>query len=228
MTLPLFPDRRERIHGWQYLGFQLVFLGNLLVLAFRLLKIVPDAILINGLYFLINFVAVLCIFRRFWQETFKGALQSPGKILLFALAGFGANRVLGTVVGMIIVSIDPSFANVNDQNIALMGQENFAVMALGAVLLAPVAEEVLYRGVVFGSLYGRSKVLAYTVSVLLFALVHVSEYIGHVPIGTLALCFLQYVPAGLVLAASYQLSGSVVSPILIHMAVNAVSIAFMR
>ncbi len=228
MTQPIFPSRRERIVGWQYLAFQTVFLGNLLVLLLHLLGILTDAVLINGLFFMINFLAVIGIFWRFWKETFRHSLKNIRKVLLFALAGFGAYRVMATVVGIFITVIDPNFANINDQSVEMLGQANFAVTAIGAVFMVPVAEEVLHRGVVFGSLFGRSKVLAYGVSAALFSLVHIADYIGYVPIGTLALCFLQYIPAGLALAASYQLSGSIVSPILIHMSVNAISIAYMR
>ena len=44
----------------------------------------------------------------------------------------------------------------------------------------------------------------------------------------LFLCLLQYVPAGISLAASYEYSGNIVTPILIHTAVNAVGMLAMR
>ena len=60
----------------------------------------------------------------------------------------------------------PDFSNVNDTSIMELTQQNYTLMAIGTVLLVPVVEETLYRGVVFGSLYKRSRVAAYTVSTL--------------------------------------------------------------
>ena len=45
---------------------------------------------------------------------------------------------------------------------------------------------------------------------------------------TLALCFVQYLPAGICLAASYRLSGSILTPILIHAGINTLGILALR
>ena len=92
----------------------------------------------------------------------------------------------------------------------------------------PVAEECLFRGIVFRGIYDRSHILAWIVSAGLFALVHVIGYFGSAAPLTLLLCFLQYIPAGICLAASYRLSGSILSPILIHAAVNFVGMMILR
>ena len=45
---------------------------------------------------------------------------------------------------------------------------------------------------------------------------------------TLLLCFLQYLPAGYCLAWCYANTGTIVTPILMHMIVNAYGISAMR
>ena len=44
----------------------------------------------------------------------------------------------------------------------------------------------------------------------------------------LALCFLQYIPAGIALAWSWKRSGNIFSPILMHITINALGILSMR
>ena len=57
---------------------------------------------------------------------------------------------------------------------------------------------------------------------------HVLGYVGNADFVTLAVCFVQYVPAGLILAWAYARSGSLWVSILIHTAANFVSMLIMR
>lgn len=225
---PIFPDLSERRIGWRYLLFQVVFLSGLLGMILSLLNIPVSGVGINLIYFCVNCAVSILAFRRFWLRTLSDAGKSILKILAVSLGSFLAFRVLSTAMGILILLIDPDFANVNDESIQILSQDSFWIMALGTVVLAPIAEEVFNRGCVFGSLYSRSKVAAYTVSAVVFSIIHINGYIGLVPPLTLFLCFLQYLPAGVCLAAAYQLSGSILAPILIHSAVNAIGILTMR
>jgi membrane protease YdiL (CAAX protease family) len=83
------------------------------------------------------------------------------------------------------------------------------------VVLAPLAEELFFRGYLFGFLRDRAGLpIAFLFSSLLFAAIHLNLS------GTLV-----YVTIGVVLAATYQLSGSLVAPITAHMWFNALVIA---
>ncbi len=225
---PLFPSQKELRFGWRYLLFQLVFLAYLLSLALGWLSISVDIIGFNLLYFVINLISVMVIFRQFYARTFRNLSRSILKIPLYALGGFAGIQILGIVVGNLIVRVDPGFFNVNDQSVAIMSQQAFYLTAIMTVVIAPIVEETLYRGVVFGTLYRRSPFLAYGISICLFAFIHISEYVGLYPARTLLLCFLQYIPAGFCLAASYRYSGTILTPILIHAAVNALAVVAMR
>ena len=136
--------------------------------------------------------------------------------------------LLSLVLFILLILLFPTFANINDLNIALMLQENFPMVAAGTILLVPVAEETLFRGLIFRGLYDRSPVLAYLVSMFSFAAVHVLGYIGHTDPVLILLSFLQYLPAGYCLCFAYRRGGSIISPILMHMAVNAVAVYSMR
>lgn len=224
----LSPTRLELILGLIYFLFQLFALPVLLTLVRLLTGYTMTDAVYNFVYFAVNFTATTIIFRKLLLSHLRRAAEDLFLCLRTAGIGFLANYVLTFAVGILVIMIDPDFTNVNDQNVTALTQSNFPLMAVGAVLLAPVAEELLFRGLLFGSLHRWSRVAAYGVSAVLFSFVHLISYIFYYDFGTLALCFLQYIPASLCLAWAYERSGTIVTPILIHIAVNQVSIQLMR
>ena len=221
-------SRKEMSFGWRYLAFQTVFLGQFLGLAVRLLSLPWGNAEINLVYFCLNFAVTLICFLRFLWESVRICRSRMLRILAIAAVGLVAYFVLTAFVSSFIITVEPGFSNVNDQNISAISQKYYIPTAVCSIFLVPIAEELLHRGAVFGSLYARSRLAAYLVSIVLFALVYISIYIGYFEPKLLLLCFLQYVPAGICLAASYELSGSIVTSILIHSAVNAIGMLAMR
>ncbi len=222
------PDSKECTWGLRYLLFQLVFLGSFIADAAGLLGIPLTLAWLNVAYFTVNFIAALILCRRFLLRTMTHGLKALGDNLMLTLVGFGIYQGISLLLGSLIVAVWPDFANVNDQNMEQISQGNFAAMTVCTVLLVPLTEEVFYRGILFGGLYRRSRRAAYAVSVLVFALVHISSYIGSAHPVTLLVCYLQYLPAGLCLAAVYERSGSLLPSVLIHTAVNAIGMLAMR
>ena len=85
-------------------------------------------------------------------------------------------------------------------------------------------EETLFRGALFGgALAGGRRITGYVVSTVLFALYHVWQlpFTGY---GWGALLYgLIYLPAGLVLARTYEMSGSLWTSMLLHAVINTLS-----
>ena len=105
-------------------------------------------------------------------------------------------------------------------------QDDPLFMRIGIFFLVPVAEELIYRGVIFGSIQSKSRFVAYALSAAVFSLVH---FVGYFPDPvTFAISFVLYLPAGLSLAWAYQRSSSVLAPILMHIAINLIGTYFMR
>ena len=92
------------------------------------------------------------------------------------------------------------------------------------VFLAPFVEEVLFRGLVFGNLRTKSRLAAYAVSCLLFALLHVWQFAVVNQDITYFLLMIQYLVPGLVLAGVYDYSGTLWASIGLHAAANALSV----
>lgn len=216
--------RKELSHGMRYLLFQAIFLPGLLSIANGLLPIPLSAVWLNALFFSINLGAVLWIFHRFLKGFFPISGRQLIRILVVGVLFFILNQGCSWILGELFSAVVTDFSNINDQSIFALLRENFPVMALCTVVFVPIAEECFFRGALFRGIYDRAPWAAWVISVVLFSFVHVMNYVGVIPPLPLFLCFLQYVPAGVCLAAAYRLSGSLLCPIVIHAAVNAVGL----
>ena len=88
-----------------------------------------------------------------------------------------------------------------------------------AVVLAPLAEELVFRGLLHRNLRRRMRVVPATlISSVLFALVHVDVVLSQ-PIALVGLTL-----AGAVMAIAYERTGSLVVPIVIHAVYNATTL----
>ncbi len=220
--------KKELLWGWLYLAFEFLFLPTILYLVSPgLFPGISDAEF-NFLYYFVNFLATLLIFHSFLSRNLDVAKEKFLQVVLYVLLGLVIYWTSNLVMSELTYRIMPDFFNVNDAGITAMSQEAFLLMAIGTVLLVPVAEESLFRGLLFRGIYGKSRWAAYAVSALCFCLPHVSVYIGSHDLSLLALCFIQYLPAGLMLAWSYEKSNTILTPIIIHTIINAIGIYSMR
>ena len=124
--------------------------------------------------------------------------------------------------------LDPGFVNRNDASISGMAQGSYYLMLLGTVILTPVAEECVYRGLIFRNIYGTSPVAAYLISMAAFSMVHIVSYVGVYTPLRLVLAFLQYLPAGLWLGWCYVKSGSIYGPMVMHGLINLYALNLLR
>ena len=214
--------------GARYLLFQLVFLPGMLGALLRGIWSGFPALGINLIFYVINFVAIVFILRAYLEKDIAVALENAGRLILAAIAGLALYWVSNLALASAIQRLWPDFFNVNDATISAISKDNLLLLGLGTVVFVPVAEELLYRGLLFGAIRRRSRVLAYLISVAVFCAIHVSGYWGQYEPLHLALCFVQYIPAGLILAGAYDFSGSIFAPILIHTSINLIGILSMR
>ena len=220
--------RSEIVGGWIYYCIQLLILPSVIVTANFIAGNPFSETICNVILFGINFLVIAILFRHYLLENLKIATAAPLRCIGIAAMGIGAYWVLSIFVQYFILFADPDFFNVNDAYIDSMAQDNYTLIFIATVILAPIVEECLYRGLMFGAIYNRSKLAAYLLTSIAFAIVHVIGYVGMYNAFTLSLCLLQYLPAGLCLAWAYARNDSVWAPILMHMTINQLSIALMR
>ena len=218
------PNRKETLLGAVYLSINLFVLPGLLVAVHNALGAPLTQGKLNFLFFFLNFAAVSLIFRKYLLTSLRDAMKVPFPTLWYALLGYMGSLLLGQMVSGFCMALYPDFSNVNDSSILTILQEDFAPMAIGTVLLVPVAEETFYRGLIFRKLYDKNPLAAYLTSMAFFSAIHVMGYVGLYEPMHLLLCFIQYLPAGYCLAFAYHRSGTILSPILMHMAINAAAI----
>lgn len=222
------PNRREMLLGGIYLFLYITILPWLLPLGIAFLFPGLNIAQMNFVYFCVNFTATTVIFRKYLLKSLRDALRIPGNTLWYAVLGYMGSQLLSSFLMVLILRIYPEFTSINDDAISVILRDNRPLMVIGAVVLAPVAEELLFRGLIFRGLYDRSPALAYGASMVLFSAIHVTNYIGQFDPLLLLLCFVQYLPASYCLNFAYRYSGSIVSPILMHMLTNLVALSAMR
>ena len=222
------PTSKEIIAGFCYLIFQFLLLPGILYMANdQLHHPLTDAEL-NFAFYLINFLAMLVMFHDFLGRSFAQAVRHPINLIEAVILGFVAYYAAHHGMEALIRILLPGYSNYNDSAIAAMKQTNAFLMIIGTVVLVPPFEECIYRGLIFRNLYGRNHWVAYIVSILAFAMIHIIGYIGQYAPLELLMAFLQYLPAGLCLAWSYVRGDTIFAPILIHAAVNYFAITGMR
>ncbi len=219
--------RKEITWGIRYLLFQTIFLAPLLQSINWLLPSAMNAAQLNFLFFTVNFLAVAWIFRKYLLQFLHVDFMDVLRILAVGAAFFALYWVATALLSNLLVFINPDFSNLNDQSIIAMSQGNYTLMFIGTVIFVPITEECLHRGLIFRGLYSRSPLAAFAASTAVFCLIHVMNYTGY-PLPVLILSFVQYIPAGLCLAGAYRLSGSLLCPILIHAAINAMGMLALR
>ena len=223
-TISPCPSSRETVSGFCYLAFQMLLLPSLLYFINGQLERPLNEAELNFVFYLTNFIAMLVIFHDFLSRSLSQALQHPVVLCEAVILGFVAYYVCFFLTDRLVGLLVPSFTNYNDEAIGAMSRGNSFLMLIGTVILVPPVEECFYRGLIFRNLYGKSRVAAYLVSMAAFACIHIIGYIGQYSAVELILAVLQYLPAGLCLAWSYVRGDTIFAPILIHAAVNYISI----
>lgn len=220
------PDQRETKWGFVLMAFTLFAAPSL---AYFLNALLPQPLsggMLNTVYYGINFSLTILVFHRYLAASVDAALARPFPVVWYAILGYLGFQVLSELLSVGIVWLYPDFSNVNDDTIFSMLEKDLVPLAMATIFLVPLAEETIYRGLIFRKLFDKNPVAAYLVSMAAFAAIHVMGYVGTYPPLLLLLCFLQYLPAGYCLCWCYRQTGTIVCPILMHTIVNAFSIYY--
>lgn len=215
--------KAQTVMGWLYLPCYLVLTAFAIQLLGGLLKLNLSEYAINVLYFSVNLVFVLLVYHRFLLKSFRGFIQRFWPFVQTLILGF-ALYYIGNLLFVGVLGIfagDTTIAN--NETVAGLISENSTVMLLFSVIAAPIVEETLVRGVVFGSFYRINRYLAYAVSILLFSAMHVWQFAAALTVPALIYNSLVYIPASVALGWTYEKSGTILCPIVLHAIINAIA-----
>lgn len=224
----LAPTTEEFTWGWAYWLTSLIALPMVLPWLNGHFSVPLSEAQLNFTYYFINFLALLWIFHDYLGRGMKAIRRRPWEFIQSVILGFCAYKISFWLLQLLIPAVYPGYRNLNDISVSAMLRQNYYLTALGITVLVPFAEELLYRGLLFGSMAKRNLVAAYIISSLLFAAVHVAAYWQEMSFVNFLLSLVQYLPAGIWLGWSCTKSGSIYSSILIHAAVNATAVGILR
>ena len=170
------------------------------------------------------FAVTAILFHRLLGTSTRRFLDGPARALKTAGVGIVAYYGLGELAARLgSVFVDRS-GNLNDAVISARTGSAPHMTLLIVVFLAPFVEETLFRGLVFGGLKEKSRLLAYAASCALFALLHVWQFAAARGDLTYLLLMVQYLVPGAVMAWTYERSGSLWGSVLLHGVVNGLAV----
>lgn len=220
--------RRYEIIGGILFFFVYQFLmGYILSFVFGLLGIPENEVSINAAYYVVNFLITVLLFRRFLAYSLPVAADNFLRFLKAVLLGYVLYEGVQVLVFVLATFISPAFVTPNDDTVRAIAGLNYNVMWVGAVLLAPLVEETLIRGLIFGNIRRKNRLLAYILTALVFAGMHILPYVMTMDVLSILLNFLIYGLPSLSLCVAYEMSGTIWAPIALHMIINAIAMTGM-
>lgn len=176
----------------------------------------------NVVYYALLFTVCLFLFWSFLRSDFRDLLDWLPENLFGALVGLLAAGGLHILAALLPFPVaDP---------IPVQYAQQFTAAPVPTLtlllLLIPLVEETLFRGLLFGQLRGYSRGLAYTVSTLFYALAVVWRYALERGEARYLLLTVLYLPMSLACTWCYDNGGSVWATAVLHAALNGVILFF--
>ena len=179
---------------------------------------------LNLIYYMVSFIIVLIFMFRFLRKSFSDIFDGFGRFLTTAALGCVIYYAAAAAVNGALALVMPDLINPSVESEIELTKLDYDKTLVIAVLLAPLVEESIFRGALFGTIRPKSAFLAYAVTAVLFAVYHLWPYFI-ADFNWLDLLYLfQYIPVGLILAWCYERSGTIWTPMLVHALINLVAV----
>ncbi len=216
--------KSRTIAGIVYLPFHVVIFPIFLAMAATWLPGGLDELTQHIIYYALGFLFCLIVMWKYLRSAFDIMLDNPVMSVAVLIFGYFMYLLLSYLsIGVLLMIVGDKLSNPNNEAVQSLANDSpRAVLGL-AVFIAPIVEEVLFRGVVFGSLRVKHRVWAFIVSISLFALYHVWQYALVSMDLTTLLYVIEYIPAGYALAWTYEKTNCIWIPIFLHMFINILS-----
>lgn len=227
-NLSLSMTHGEKVCGWLYFAFELLLMPYVLGILCGLLPFTLTAAQLNLVFFTVNFLAISLIFRKFLAKSFQKSTKDFWPFLRAAVFGLAGYYALGYLTEDLAHLLNPGFRNANDSAVVAMAASMRIPMLIATTMLVPLAEECLFRGLIFRSLYNKSRFSAFCISTLAFAAVHITGFLDSYTLRDALCALLQYLPAGVCLGWAYAASDTIAAPIAVHAIINAVALFSVR
>lgn len=172
----------------------------------------------NILYYAVLFILCLLLFWNFLKEDFLKLVDWVPENTFGVLLGLVGAGVMSALLRLLPFPVaDPIPA----QYVAEFGVAPIPTLVL-LLLLIPVVEETLYRGLLFGQFRGYSRPLAYIITSTFYALAAVWRYALERGDPRYLLLSVVYLPLSIACTWCYDNGGSVWATAFLHAGLNGI------
>lgn len=220
--------RSEYYRGWAFFALYLLVFPIFLARLQRELDQRLDFFLPPEEFSLIYYFILLCVtvllFWSFLRDGFDALLDNLPENLTGFAGGFAGAAVFTFLFRLLPLPIqDPNDLLLPEQY-AISPKTTVVIL----VVLMPIIEEVLFRGLLFGSIRRYSPLLAYAVTVLGYALFCVVNFVpgAEGPDFRYLLLLVEYLPMSLALTWCYDYGGSIWASVVLHMALKGAALFY--
>ena len=217
--------KRERILALLWLPVHLFLMPKLAMLLMDRGIITESQanLLVYGIGAIYIVITCFGFLRRDFDPLCDDLLGCIAQIALCYCMMMGFNLCASGILSGLEALIGRSSAvsNLNNEAILDLAKTDTQAITAMAVFLAPLTEEVLFRGAVFNGIRKTNRIAAYAVSMVLFSVYHIWGYAVEDP--SYWLYTLQYMPAAFLLCRCYERTNSIWCSIFFHMLVNHIS-----
>ncbi len=175
-----------------------------------------------------SFILTVLLFKDFLIDNLRAFFSRLGKSIGTMFLGYLLSYILTIgVVALLAAAVDTA-ENPNDVAMGLLVEMYDKPMVVIAVFLAPLIEETLFRGVIFGTIWNRNRFLGYLLSWLLFGAAHLVQYAFMYGDWKIMTLMIEYLPPSIAWAFCYRRSGSIWTSVFMHMMFNGIGIWALR
>ncbi|MDG4477484.1 CPBP family intramembrane glutamic endopeptidase [Streptococcus parasuis] len=208
------------VKNWKFLlvGLAVVVLNVLSQMAMIALpNFDGNNLLIAATFLLVAIVLGLILTGKLglWKGEQKwGIVANIGFVVLAYIVMFGLK-----IIGGQLIMLEEGYGQttVNQEVLNHSGLPTL-LLFIFTVLFAPVLEELLFRGVLLGKVFGKDSIVGLLLSSFLFGLIHVPTNIGS---------WIVYGGMGLVLGLAYRISGKYTDALILHSLNNFIGFLLM-
>ena len=190
----------------------------------KVLDIYTINIYLNFFSTLVSMIFAVVLFKDFFIDNIRKFKQNLSKNILWsATAGLGINYLISYLTNiLIILFLGTSDSASNQLLFESLIENSFLLMAIQAIVFAPIVEELIFRGLVFRSFRQYNIYLAHFISAFCFGFIHIYQglFAGDF---TQLVYLLSYGGMGFAYSFVYEKRKTIVAPMIVHMLNNLIA-----
>lgn len=222
---PQLTVEEQRV-GWVFFALYLFVFPFLVGLVTRFLEehleLGVPAAQSSAIYYAAVLLLLVAVFWDFLKNAFRILSDNTRRNLFALVVGFLSGMLFTVLLSLIPLPVEnPVIGDYRGQFLLAPGFTTAVVM-----FLRPMTEEILYRGLLFGSLRKKNRPLAYVVSIGLSALAAVWQFAVPDGGGMYLLLALRYIPLAAAATWAYDIGGSVLTPMALRVILNGLFLVF--